>query len=391
MQSTGMPVPRLQMPSPGSRPAPIISASNLDELLGYACAALQLTPTLYQLAEEHYHATAKWVGAPGSWFYNYHPQIFPQGSFRIGTTTKPILRNEYDLDFVLQLSLDVRVDPIELLNRLEQRLKDNATYRPMVERLNRCVRLNYAGKFHLDILPALPDGIGTRVKVPDRKLEDWKASDPKAYATWFEQRCWWTRMDKAAHVEPLPAIQAVEDQPVLKQVVQLAKRCRDRYPAFINDPKLSPRSIVLTTLIADAHDCGASTARTMYETIHALRDRVAWSSTPIEVWNPVCEKELLSEQWRDNPDAFHEYRNWLESFAAAWDTVLAAKSLEEQKRQLGLLFGEDIAIDAIEKHAARLDADRKLGGLKVTAAGGLVTSASARPVVRANTFYGKDD
>ncbi len=363
-----------------------------DELLHYACVGLQLTPTLYGLAEQHYHAVAEWVGAEGSFFYAYDPDIFPQGSFRIGTTTKPIFQNEYDLDFVLQLMVDPRVHPLRLLVELENRLKSHRTYAPMVKRLNRCVRLEYANEFHLDILPAVPDGeMGTRVKVPDRKAADWKPSDPKGYASWFEQRCRQMRLDKAAQIAPLPAIQRVEEKAVLQRVVQLSKRCRDRFAAFVADVDLSPRSIVLTTLAAQHHTGHLSTAAAMSETIRTLRERVAGSVAPIEVWNPANEKELLSEQWRANPDAYREFKNWLDYYARAWDALLAAKTIPEMQRQLATLFGDGVAQDAIVKHAAHVDELRKAGELKVSKAGALATGAGAAAIIRPNTFYGDND
>jgi hypothetical protein len=60
-----------------------------------------------------------------------------------------------------------------------------------LERLKRCLRLNYAGAFHLDILPACPNDRlgGGAILVPDRKLECWKDSNPKGFAEWFFLRC----------------------------------------------------------------------------------------------------------------------------------------------------------------------------------------------------------
>jgi hypothetical protein len=377
----------------GSAPVPTVGSSILDELLYYACEALQLTPTLYEQAETHYRGAANWIGDVGSWFYNYDPDIFSQGSFRIGTTTKPIFQNEFDLDFVLQLAMNFRIDPLRLLDELENRLLANKTYAPMVERLNRCVRLNYADKFHLDILPAVPDGEGTRIAVPDRKLAGWKSSDPKAYAAWFQSRCVQraVRFDKAAQIEPLRPFATAAQKAVLQQVVQLSKRCRDRYPVFIKDCKLSPRSIVLTTLAAESYSGSDSTAVAIYGVVHTLRAQFASNRTPIEVWNPVNSLELLSEQWDSDPTAYAQYGRWLDSFASDLDKLLAAKTVPDIQRQLAVLFGDGIAHDAIIKHASRTDDLRKAGDLKVSTAGALMTGSGAAAAVRPNTFYGDED
>ena len=37
---------------------------------------------------------------------------------------------------------------------MEQRIRLHKTCAPMVQRQNRCIRLNYANEFHMDLLPA---------------------------------------------------------------------------------------------------------------------------------------------------------------------------------------------------------------------------------------------
>ena len=67
----------------------------------------------------------------------------------------------------------------------------NETYAEMLEKLKRCLRLNYAGAFHMDILPACPnDQVGNgSIIVPDCKLECWMHSNPKGFAAWFFEKC----------------------------------------------------------------------------------------------------------------------------------------------------------------------------------------------------------
>jgi hypothetical protein len=366
--------------------------SIVDELLCFSCEALQLTPTLHAVAEKHYHAVADWLGDENSVFFEYDPDIYSQGSFRIGTTTRPVLQCEYDLDFVLQVDMPIDTDPVQLLDELYDRLREHDTYADMTERLKRCVRLNYANEFHMDILPAIPESpSGTRIFVPDRKLQSWKSSDPKAYARWFELRGRTMRLDKAAQVSPLPTIQTAAEKTVLQRVVQLAKRCRDLFPAFAAVADLAPRSIVLTTLAAQTYGGHDSTAVAVYEAIHAMRERIAGSAgKAFQVWNPVNDTELLSEQWVTNPNAYCEFSRWLDWFAREWDAVLVAGTIPEIQRRLIGLFGDAVATDAIKKHAAHMDDLRKLGALKVTRAGAL-TAGAAIATVRPNTFFGDDD
>ncbi len=78
-----------------------------------------------------------------------------------------------------------------------------------MERLPRCIRLNYAGDFHLDIVPAVPDFEvgGTYIFVPDLDAnlaidapqnDRWKPSNPKGYQIWFEDHCKYLVTEKNA-------------------------------------------------------------------------------------------------------------------------------------------------------------------------------------------------
>jgi hypothetical protein len=49
-------------------------------------------------------------------------------------------------------------------------------------------------------------------------------------------------------IEPVPAMQSVDEKTSLQRVVQLLKRARDRFVTDLDPP---PRSIVLTTLAGE--------------------------------------------------------------------------------------------------------------------------------------------
>ena len=94
---------------------------------------------------------------------------------RLNTTVKPLKGDEYDLDFVCELSCDPRTfgTPLQVLELLATRLRQSDTYNNMMEVKNRCIRLNYQHEFHMDILPACRDAAagGTCLLVPDRKAQ----------------------------------------------------------------------------------------------------------------------------------------------------------------------------------------------------------------------------
>jgi hypothetical protein len=154
--------------------------------------------------------------APDSPFAGEDPQIYPQGSMRLGTTVHPV-EGPFDLDFVCQLAVHYRPEnPMVLLDRLFAFFKASDRYKGMAERKNRCVRIVYADDFYMDILPACRDHVAceTCIQVPDRELRCWKSSNPIGYAACFEQKSRY-RMYKfaaARDMQPLPGLEATEEK-----------------------------------------------------------------------------------------------------------------------------------------------------------------------------------
>ena len=205
--------------------------AQIDDLLMRMCVELQLDASRYTLAETSYHAVGEWLEGQSLVAY-LKPAIYPQGSMLLNTTVKPLLGDEYDLDFVCELICGTASfrDAVDALNLIERALRANRVYDSMVERKNRCVRLNYAHSFHMDILPACKDqrNGGTCILVPDRRLHAWTPSNPKGFASWFDARGRQTMrrilLDKAA---PLPVQQTADTKAPLTLCVQLWKRWRD--------------------------------------------------------------------------------------------------------------------------------------------------------------------
>ncbi len=118
------------------------ATAQLDQLLQEVTVALQLTPTQYRLAEERYRAVGSWLGDPASTLAGLRPIIYPQGSMALQTTVKPREAEEFDLDLVLQVE-PISQDPLALYKRVYRRLADHGAYVQKLERMKRCIRLNY--------------------------------------------------------------------------------------------------------------------------------------------------------------------------------------------------------------------------------------------------------
>lgn len=375
----------------------------LDELLQSICEELQISKSQYEQAETSYNAVANWLSEDEKRFPDIDIDIYPQGSLKIGTTVHPILNQEFDLDFVCELNLDWEKyeNPVEVLDLIEESLLENKVYAPMVERKNRCIRLNYKRNFHMDILPACPvkKDLNGCVKVPDRKLVDWKDSNPKGYASWFEETAKdydvsfnnQILMEKSAEIEKMPEVEPIQIKPPLKRAVQLMKRYRDVY--FEENPEKAPISIVLTTLAGEFYGKQPS----VHDAIEGILDEIlnATKSGKITVYNPMNKSEVLSERWNENPELYDSFLLFIRDFRGKWTEINDAKEkgFVEVASLLKEMFGEEPISKGLNKQAKVNEAFRQTGKLGITAAG-LVSfvptvAAEGLTTVKRNTFYGE--
>ena len=380
----------------------ISSIPQLDMLLDRIGAKLQLSATAYNLADQRYHSVSDWLNDEKSPLKIYRPRIYPQGSLNIGTTTKPVGKAEYDLDFVceFQLKPEECLEPLMMLDLIEERLAGSEIYKPMLKRMNRCIRLNYANEFHMDILPACPnpkDGLygATCVLVPDSKLQCLKDSNPLGYAAWF------TRIGNEAvvsfkrkSVKPLPEQQIYEDLDTLQRVVQLMKRCRDILLAHLED-KERPISVVITTLAARYYTGNSSVTVALMEILDAIIFEISQTEGRLVVLNPTNEDEDLSERWINRPELYDTFVDWVYEFKAKLKELIDVRGIHRVEEKMKAMFGENVAGKVISEYSESLGEQRRNGTLGVAKGTGMIVPAtvvtnSVVPV-RSNTFHGRDE
>ena len=370
------------------------SVKQLDDILMRICVELQLGEPLHGLANTSYQAVAKCLESQ-SVIARLKPTIYPQGSMLLDTTVIPLVGDEHDLDFVCEYNCGPTAfkDPVHALDLIERALRASDVYDPMVERMNRCIRLNYARQFHMDILPACkdPEKGGTYILVPDRKLGAWSPSNPKGFAVWFEgqARQVFVRqmLEKAA---PLPIPETAQQKLPLKLCVQLLKRWRDTH--FSNDPSVAI-SVVLTALAGQVYRGEQSVSRAMEGILVEISVLIQSSWPRLVVQNPKNAEEDLSERWDDNPKGYAEFVSGITEFGEQWKALSQTRGIDRVTRALEHLFGENVAKRVVEKQARDIEAARALNELGMKKGSGIVTSVlsgSVVPIPR-NTFYGEEE
>jgi hypothetical protein len=381
--------------------APTALATNVDqlsEIFSFLGAALDIPPELYELAVERYTEVGRHLSRPQSRIARYAPAIFPQGSLRLGTIIAPVVVGcEYDVDLVCLINLvKTSVTQRELKDMIGAELR--LGWPKELSPRRRCWTLNFSGKFHLDVLPAIPDAElpPTGILLTDRELHLWQHSDPKAYALWFESRMAmvFQEFKRLLALQLRASVADVPDWRVrtpLQRVVQILKRHRDVF--FANELDVRPASIILTTFAARLYRGQTSIAAALSDTVAALPTIPRRLDGAYEILNPVNPKENFADKWNENPSlpkAFFRWVGALREDLEQWSEP--GGGIYQLSSSLNSRFGEAVVNRALTGYGDSLRVARSSGALAMAAGGGnLIRSGSAPGLTRVppHTFFGE--
>lgn len=204
--------------------------------------------------------------------------FYSQGSYATKTAIRPSNDGEFDVDVILLLDVD-KGDSKEFFNWVKERIKTKKAYEDKIKPQDRCVRINYSGDFHVDIVPARTTH-GDSIYIPSKKEGDWVKTNPKGFKKWCDKK-------HKEHDEKFRAI------------VKILKYWRD---ANVGDYS-APKSILLTTLVGKYMVSKASYAETLVATLEnmvtnldQLMDETEENDV-INISNPSLEEENLARDW----------------------------------------------------------------------------------------------
>lgn len=368
-------------------------ASYLDKLIIGICGKLQLPSHLYALANERYQTISNIIQNDGA-FDDIELRMYPHGSFRLKTTVKPLNGNEYDLDFVVELPTNANMTPRQLYDHVYRILSKDGTHNDMVEKKNRCIRINYANDFHMDIMPAQEiNRVTNEIIVPDRELKEWyHHSNPIGYAEWFEEQARSRiiyELNESRRIqcsaEPIDEQEIVARLEPLRRAVQLIKRYRDIY---CDEKNANPvRSIVLCTLMGNISSSYSNELDIMNDFCTYVNGRIATANgKPFEVKNPVVD-EVLTEKWTEDYQNYTDFVNMMKAFTEDMGRLQRAKTSIEIIMQMKSMFGETVTNDVVKEQTQDIEKARNDGTLAV-GTNGLLNTKAGTPIKK-NTFYGE--
>ena len=354
-------------------------AQTHDDVLEEIADALDIPPSRFEEAMNRYKAIGGWLDRDESSLAAYDPAVSPQGSFLLGTVTRPLTETEeYDVDLVCllkaskteftQKSLKEAVGHEVTLYARAQNMKNPP------EEGRRCWTLHYAdgAQFHMDILPALPDasryqvvlkahGYGTlasdpaltgqAIAITDRTLpqytqvtDDWPQSNPTGYAAWFRGRMTVQLTERKMAFAKRERIRAsVDDIPdykvktPLQRAIQLLKRHRDCM--FAGDGEHKPISIIITTLAAHAYNEEATISEALQSILTGMAAYIENRGGEAWVANPVNPAENFADKWAEEPAKRESFERWLEQACRDFALYLRGSRFDavpdERKERLG--------------------------------------------------------
>ncbi len=324
--------------------------SNHEDVLAAIAEAIDIPEYLDQIARERYQSIGRWLDRELSTIKRFSPEISPQGSFLLGTVTRPVGdADEYDLDLVCSLQLGKhQLSMAELKNivggELIEYVRANR-FNKEPEEGRRCWTIEYHddARFHIDVLPALPDeqtygvlmeksgftGLASNQAIREQAIaitdkthpkynvrcSEWPVSNPKGYAIWFRSRqAEIFEARKRAIFEAERIYLTVGDVPEyrvktpLQGAIQLLKRHRDTMFGVDDD---RPISIIITTLAAHSYN-GENSIREALRTILRTMDQHIGDRNGVKwIANPVNPTENFADKWLESPAKEENFYTWL--------------------------------------------------------------------------------
>ena len=242
-----------------------------------------------------------------------------QGSYALGTLIKPVDDNdEYDADIQIVMNPNSKWEPRDYINQVNRTLSGNKTYADKLRLKTRCVTVDYAGDFHLDVVPRVTSEGKHYVcnRIENRR----ELTDGNGYRDWFNDK---NRITAGN----------------LKRVVRLLKHLRDDKNSF------RAKSILLTTLAgntirtSDEGTEGVSTVADTLETVLGrMNDYLQGHPNMPEIKNPVLPAENFNRHWTQQN--YTNFRNRIQTYARIARQAKAEPSSEKAIKLWQELFGE---------------------------------------------------
>lgn len=256
--------------------------------------------------------------------------LIPQGSFAHRTIIKPLSGNDFDADVLLPMAEQDEWEPKKYTLELKNALDAVPRYAEKTVLGKRCVTIDFANDFHIDVVPFIERADGLTY-ITHRTRNEFIRQDPTAFTDWFNEQNSTTN----GH---------------LIRVIRLVKWLRDR--SSIDCP-----SVVLSALLAErvksfaGIDDYGNVATTFTALLEDLRDYLELHSEPPWVDDRIGQNlaDRLTQTGFDNLKS--QLKRWARLAREALDAA-ASESVDRWKKLFGDSFGVSSASSTLALSAS---------------------------------------
>ena len=226
--------------------------------------------------------------------------------------------------------------PADYIDDVYRCLKANRNYADKVEKNTRCVTVNYAGEFKIDVVPCITYN-GNHF-ICNRKTNEYEVTDGRGFRDWFNGK---NRITNGN----------------LKLVTRLLKYLRDHKKTF------TAPSVLLTTLIGNTvHDWeGDAAFKSIPDALLTVISRIdellrSHPNMP-EIRNPALPSETFTRHW--DQAKYSHFRDMVSNYARRIKEAYSDGDEQSSVRKWRDLFGEGFgSLSAMSAAAATAAAPR---------------------------------
>ncbi|MFP3545746.1 nucleotidyltransferase [Rhizobium sp. SIMBA_035] len=365
-----------------------VHVNTIEAFLEALVAELEIPDHRYDQADGSFKSFGAWLHRDASSVRQFDPQVYCQGSFRLGTAIRPLGdAEEYDVDSVCEFRLLTKehLSQFNLKQLLGAEVKayhDAQNMTKPVREGNRCWVLDYAdgAQFHMDIVPALPNAAEqkrmltaimhdvrwseTAISITDRRLPNymertalWPRSNPKGFSSWFASRqlevLTRRKLAKAEALNKQGFRASVEDIPdfkvktPLQSAIMILKRHRDNM--FAKDPDIRPISVIITTLAAHAYEGQDTISGALYTILQRMDQFIQHDGQKYIIANPTDPYENFADKWQKDPNKAVAFYDWLRIARADFNAAAQAGTFHGMADALTPRMGYRLSTKAVDR------------------------------------------
>ena len=247
-------------------------------------------------------------------------RIVPQGSFAQKTIIKPPEdADTFDADVLLQFELQDGLEPKDYVRAVAAVFAASDRYKDLADPGKRCVTIDYAGEFHIDVVPYVAGTDGGWIT--NAETNDWERTNPEGFNRWLAER------------DELTGGRLVE-------VIRLAK-----YLRACSDIEFAAPSVTLTLLLAEhvtqdsVNDGEYADLPTAFVSLMIALDAFLQDNeTRPGLLDPTCGSQNFHDRW--DIDDYATCRDAIHTLVGMIEDAQAAQADADELAKWQEIFGD---------------------------------------------------